>query len=153
MKVRRQARILALQALYEIDLVGHEPEAVLALRLGEEAIGPEGEDFTTWLVEGVVERASRLDSVIARLAPEWPVEQMACIDRNILRLALFELAAGDAPYKVVINEAVELAKTFGSDSSARFVNGALGTFIAQGGVASAGSLTALIGSEPGGKRR
>jgi N utilization substance protein B len=126
---------------------------VLALRQGEQALGPEGDEFATWLVQGVMSQAAALDLIIARIAPEWPVEQMACIDRNILRMALFELAAADTPLKVVINEAVELAKTFGSDSSARFVNGALGAFVTHGGVAAVPSLAALAGGEPGGKKR
>jgi transcription antitermination protein NusB len=149
MKVRRRARMAALQVLYEIDLVGHESAEVLAMRLNEQTLGPEVGDFASKLVNGVVWQILTLDSIIARIAPEWPVEQMACVDRNILRLALYELIAGDTPFKVVINEAVELAKTFGSDSSARFINGALGAFIAQDGI----SIAALLAeSETGGRR-
>ncbi len=147
MKVRRRARGVALQALYEIDLVGHAPEEVLALRLGEHALGAEGDAFVTWLVQGVLAGRALLDEVVVRIAPEWPVDQMACVDRNVLRLALYELAAGDTPLKVVVNEAIELAKLYGSDSSARFVNGALGAFITQGGVASVPALAALAGKD------
>jgi N utilization substance protein B len=82
------------------------------------------------LVLGVLARQAALDEVIGRYAPEWPVQQLAVIDRNILRMALFELAAADTPLKVAINEAVELAKSFGSDSSPRFVNGVLGSAVA-----------------------
>jgi N utilization substance protein B len=81
---------------------------------------------------GVTENREWLDGYIARYAPEWPVEQIAIIDRNILRIAIFEiLARSDTPLKVAINEAVELAKTFGSDSAPRFVNGVLGTLAAK----------------------
>ncbi len=85
--------------------------------------------FLRWLIAGVLANQADLDALIARYAPEWPVDKLAVIDRNILRLALFEMVSpdSDAPPKVVINEAVELAKTFGSDSSSRFVNGVLGT--------------------------
>ena len=147
MKVRRRARVVALQALYEIDLVGHNPGEVLPLLLGENAMGAEGDRFATWLTQGVVAQSPALDEVIARIAPEWPVEQMACIDRNILRMALYELAAGDTPLKVVVNEAIELAKAFGSDSCARFINGALGAFITQGGVARVPALAAMGSGE------
>ncbi len=143
MKVRRRARMVALQVVYETDLVGHDSTEILGLRLGENALGPEGDEFATWLVRGVLSAKDVLDAVITRIAPEWPVEQMSCIDRNILRMALYELAAGDTPLKVVVNEAIELGKTFGSDSSARFVNGALGAFITAGGVGAAPALAAL----------
>ncbi len=86
------------------------------------------------LVEGVLARTKALDDLIARYAPEWPVDQMAIIDRNILRIAIYEIATSEnTPIKVAINEAVELAKVFGSGSSRRFVNGVLGSFVAQGG--------------------
>lgn len=130
MKVRRQARILALQVLYEVDLVGHDPEQVLARHTEEEPLPPEGVQFARQLISGVLEERERLDAIIHRIAPEWPIDQMAVIDRNILRMALFELIRiGETPMKVVINEAVELAKRFGSDSSRRFINGALGAYV------------------------
>jgi N utilization substance protein B len=89
-------------------------------------------DFTTQIVEGVVEYLSHIDKLIARYAPEWPLDQMAVIDRNILRIAIFEfLISEQTPVKVAINEAVELAKTYGSDSAPRFVNGVLGTLADQ----------------------
>lgn len=126
---RRQARALALQALYEIDCVQHQPGRVVDERLSDNQIGGHGSAFLRWLVSGVVRHLADLDRLIQQFAPEWPVDQLAIIDRNILRLALFEIGAkdGDAPPKVVINEAVELAKTFGGDSSPRFVNGVLGS--------------------------
>lgn len=126
---RRKARKAALQALYEIDSVGHLPGKVLDARRASAKLEAEGISFLHWLVSGVIAHKTDLDQLIAKYAPEWPVEQLAVIDRNILRLAIFELVnpEADAPPKVVINEAVELAKMFGSDSSPRFVNGVLGT--------------------------
>jgi transcription antitermination protein NusB len=126
---RRQARKLAVQALFEIDSVGHQPGAVVDERLAHAHPGEQGEAYLRWLVSGVVLNRDILNSLIGKYAPEWPVDQLAIIDRNILRLALFEIGSkdSDAPPKVVINEAVELAKLFGSDSSPRFVNGVLGS--------------------------
>jgi len=132
MQVRRQARIVALQALYEIDCVHHPVGIVLQQRIQENEMPDEGETFMRLLVQGVLEHQARLDELIATYAPEWPVEQMSIVDRNVLRIALFELLIdGRTPPKVAINEAVELAKAFGSDSSPRFVNGVLGTLFAQ----------------------
>lgn len=126
--LRHQARMLALQVLYEVDCVNHKPGFVVDERLRESQIGDHGAQFLRWLVSGVVRNQAAIDQLIAEYAPEWPVGQLAIIDRNILRLALFEIGAyhGDAPPKVVINEAVELAKAFGSDSTPRFINGVLG---------------------------
>lgn len=126
---RQLARRQALQALYEIDCAAHAPGTVIDERLSEEYPGEQGALFLRWLVSGVVRHRPELDKVIHRFAPEWPLAQMALIDRNILRLALFEIGTreADTPAKVAINEAVELAKEFGSDSSPRFVNGVLGT--------------------------
>jgi transcription antitermination protein NusB len=127
-KERKAARSAALQALYEIDCVQHQPGTVVDERLAESQLGPPGSAFLRWLVSGVLRHLTELDRLIHQFAPEWPVDQLAIIDRNILRLALYEIGAkaADAPPKVVINEAVELAKTFGSDSSPRFINGVLG---------------------------
>lgn len=126
---RRTARRLALQALFEIDVAGHAPGLVVDERLQQEHPGEHGAAYLRWLVSGVVKNQEELDNLIAHYAPEWPVGQLAVIDRNILRLALFEIGSRDAdtPPKVVINEAVELAKAFGSDSSPRFINGVLGS--------------------------
>jgi N utilization substance protein B len=128
MKARRKARTVALQALYELDCSSHEPGTVLAQR-EEEADLPEGQhEFAQALVFGVLKEKNRLDRWIARFAPEWPVEQIAIVERNILRIALWEFAAGGlTPVRVAINEAVELAKLYGSDSAPRFVNGVLGS--------------------------
>jgi transcription antitermination protein NusB len=126
-KVRRRSRILALQALYEIDTTQHPPGSVIDQRLSEDPLPEEGESFARELITGVLKHKSRLDEMIQAYAPEWPVGQMAVIDRNILRIAIYEFHLDKlTPTKVAINEAVELAKLFGSDSAPRFVNGVLG---------------------------
>jgi N utilization substance protein B len=133
-QVRHQARIAALQALFEIDSVRHPVGVVLQRRIHEAAMSESGEAFLCKLVRGVIAHQEALDELISTYAPEWPINQMAIVDRNILRIALFEfLIDGETPPKVAINEAVELAKVFGSDSSRRFVNGVLGTLLAQRG--------------------
>jgi N utilization substance protein B len=141
MKVRRKARALALQILFEIDSVGHPVETALPRRIedaheedvvaGREPLPADGEAFVKSLVRGVLKDCIELDSLIANYAPEYPVEQLAIVDRNVLRLAFFELKnMGDVPVKVAINEAVELAKLYGSDSAPRFINGVLGAYLA-----------------------
>jgi len=127
MKIRRRARAIALQALYEIDTARHDPMLVLAERLSIAPVPVAVEVFARTLVEGVVQHFARLDALIQEHAPEWPVDQMAIIDRNILRIAIYEFAfAAITPIRVAINEAIELAKMYGSDSAPRFVNGVLG---------------------------
>jgi len=129
MKPRTRARSLALQALYEIDVAGHPSGQVLEERLRDSDLEDDSLiQFTHQIVLGVWPLVETLDAFIAEHAPEWPLEQVATIDRNILRIALWEFAVyGKTPIKVAINEAVELAKMFGSDSSPRFVNGVLGS--------------------------
>jgi N utilization substance protein B len=130
MQPRRRARGVAIQTLYEVDCAGHSPEEVLAARLLDAPLAPAAAQFARKLVQGVLANQDQMDRLIARYAPEWPVSQMAIIDRNVLRIAIFELAIdGSTPIKVAINEAVELAKIYGSESSARFVNGVLGTLV------------------------
>ncbi len=130
MKPRTQARGVALQALYEIDLANHPPHRVLQERLEETPLNDDLAEFARQILFGVLAVVQALDRVIARYAPEWPLEQIAAIDRNILRIACWELAVyRRTPVKVVINEAVELAKQFGSDSAPRFVNGVLGSLV------------------------
>lgn len=130
MKARTRARGMALQVLYEVDLTGHAPGSALRARLEDEPLDDRLERFVHDIVFGVVPLRAHLDRYIARYAPEWPVEQIAPIDRNILRIALWEMTlAPDTPLKVAINEAVELAKIYGSDSSPRFVNGVLGSLV------------------------
>jgi N utilization substance protein B len=123
---RRRARSQALQALYEIDSVDHPEEEVLA-RYGED-LSPEAREFMNQMVHGTLESTEEVDSMLEESAPQWPVSELAVIDRNILRLSVWELLIwGETPVKVAINEAVELAKKYGSDSAPRFVNGVLGT--------------------------
>ncbi len=132
MKVRRRARVVALQALFEIDSVDHDPESVLQQRLADNLLPSKGSQFASQLVQGVMAHRSELDRLISKKAPEWPIEQMAIIDRNILRMAIFEMAIDrGTPAKVAINEAIDLAKMFGSDSSHRFVNGVLGAIVSE----------------------
>jgi transcription antitermination protein NusB len=131
-KARHRARVAVLQALYEVDCTGHGPEQALAHRLEDSQLSDAGVIFAQELARGVTSHQERLDGLIARYAPEWPVDQIAIIDRNILRIAIYEILFGaETPVKVAINEAVELAKTFGGDSSGRFINGVLGTVVAQ----------------------
>jgi len=125
---RRKARALALQALYEIDSVGHEAGGVVTRLLANETLSEENAAFIRELVSGVIKNRETIDQNIRRFAPAWPIEQIPVIDRNILRLAIFELLFDNkVPVKVAINEAVELAKRFGSASSPKFVNGVLGS--------------------------
>jgi N utilization substance protein B len=125
---RRKARALALQALYEVDSVGHEMEAVVSRLLARGGLSEENAAFTRELVGGVIQNREEIDYNIQSFAPAWPIEQIPVVDRNILRLAIFEILLDNkVPVKVVINEAVELAKMFGSDNSYKFVNGVLGS--------------------------
>jgi len=125
---RRRARAIALQALYEIDSVGHDIEGTLNHLLANVELPEENADFVRELANGVIHNREEIDRNIRNFAPTWPVEQIPLIDRNILRLAIFEILLDNkVPVKVAINEAVELAKTFGSNNSARFVNGVLGS--------------------------
>lgn len=129
---RHKARIAALQALYESDSVGHDPEKGVARLAEEAALPPEVASFALELVKGVMQNKGKLDATLQKFAPAFPVAQISIIDRNILRLAIFEILLDNkVPVKVAINEAVELAKTFGSDSSPKFVNGVLGSVTAQ----------------------
>ena len=125
---RRKTRVIALQTLYEVDTVGHDPVQVLARLMDESGLTPSAREFARDLVDGVVENRGELDRIITEYAPSWPVSQIAAVDRNVLRLAIYELMLSrEAPPKVAINEAVELARAFGSESSRKFVNGVLGS--------------------------
>ena len=129
--LRRKARMTALQSLFAADVKGDRGEASLEWLAGEDVPHATAVDFARGLVRGVADSRSELDTVIQRYAPAWPVDQLPLVDRNILRIALFELLhTPKVPRKTAINEAVELAKMFGSESSARFVNGVLGSVMA-----------------------
>ena len=132
MKTRRRARRVTLETLYEYDIAEHPPGEILQHRLADQPMESSGVEFASYLIQGVIEHQYETDKLISRYAPEWPLDQMAVIDRNILRIAIFEfLIIGETPVKVAINEAVELAKTYGSDSAPRFINGVLGTLADQ----------------------
>ncbi len=124
---RRKARAFVLQILYEIDSVTHDVEEVVERYLEEADLSEENKDFVRELVRGVTGNREAIDSNIRRFAPAWPVDQISLVDRNILRLAIFEiLFDNEVPVKVAVSEAVELAKKFGSENSGKFVNGVLG---------------------------
>lgn len=128
MKARTRARGIALQVLFEVDMVNHQPTQILQERLEEDPLPNDLAEFVRQIVFGIIPIRAALDEVIAHNAPEWPFDQIAAIDRNILRISVWEFAiSGLTPLKVAINEAVELAKSFGSDSTPRFVNGVLGS--------------------------
>ena len=123
-------RTIALQTFYELDCSAHKPKEILARLLEEKALPDEAADFTRSLVNGVLQNKKGIDDVIQRFAPSFPINQIATIDRNILRLAIFEILFDNrVPVKAAINEAVELAKSFGSDGSKKFINGVLGSVV------------------------
>jgi len=125
---RRKARALALQILYEVDSVGHELEGAVSHLLAQSGLSEDNAVFTHDLVSGVIQNKEKIDHSIQSFAPAWPIGQIPVVDRNILRLAIFEILHDNkVPVKVAINEAVELAKIFGSDNSSKFVNGVLGS--------------------------
>ena len=125
---RRTARAIALQVLYEVDTAGHEMERGMVHLMADAELSEENVTFTRELVSGVIQNKEKIDQNIRSFAPAWPIQQISLVDRNILRLAIFEILLDNkVSVKVAINEAVELAKTFGSDSSRKFVNGVLGS--------------------------
>lgn len=124
---RHRARELVLQALYEMDVGGHDPAASLERLIEETHLSRQSAGFARSLLEGVLDQEARIDALIERCAPERPVPQLPAIDRNILRIAIREFIVDNlTPAGAAINEAVELAKKYGSDNSGRFVNGVLG---------------------------
>jgi len=132
--LRHRVRIVALQILFEVDATDHPIDVVYERRLEDERLAADGERFLRNLVFGVWEHRSYLDRIIEEAAPNWPITQMPGVDKAVLRIALYELLVDETertPVKAVINEAVELAKQFGSDNSSRFVNGVLGTVVSR----------------------
>lgn len=127
--IRRQARMIALQTLYEYDTAQHPPEEVLQRHAEDRHLQPKVTEYANQLVRGVLNHLAEIDEQIESAAHEWPLQQMARIDKNILRLAIYEILFFNktVPAKAAINEAVELAKLFGSNTSSRFINGVLGT--------------------------
>ncbi len=129
---RRRARIAALQSLYEGDTSTHTPQDSLAHIAADQNLKQNTADFARALVDGVLARRDEIDGIIAAATPAWPLDQMPPIDRNILRLAISEMLGDNGtPVGTVINEAVELAKSFGSEKSGSFVNGVLGSISKQ----------------------
>lgn len=130
MKSRTKARGIALQVLYEVDICGHLPGTILTAKFERLKVDNTIKDFISSIVAGVIKNKTILDEFIADFAPEWPLDQVAIIDRNLLRIALWEIAIYQkTPVKVVINEAIELGKIYGSESTPRFINGVLGGVI------------------------
>ena len=130
---RHLSRSIAMQSLYEWDFKGKEPKQLKDIvnnNIKEFGPGIEESDFIWQIVNGVVEHIDKLDKIIEKSAPEWPLDQITIVDRNVLRIGLYELLYADrkeVPPKVAINEAIELAKSFGGESSSKFINGVLGT--------------------------
>lgn len=130
---RHKARIVALKTLFEADSVDHPPEEILARQLAEMPLDEDAAAFAGELVRGVLEHREELDELLRTKAPAWPLEQVAAVDRNILRLAIYEIVIDNrVPMRAAINEAVELAKQFGGEASPKFVNGVLGSVAATG---------------------
>lgn len=130
MPSRHLTRRIVLQTLYEWDFSDQEKDLDTVLNKNIKEFGPTEDDFAKSLLDGVIENIKELNNVITSAAPQWPLEKTTIVDRNVLRMGLFELIYGDkeeVPPKVAINEAIELAKEFGGESSGKFVNGVLGT--------------------------
>jgi len=130
---RRKAREVALQSLYQIDVGGVEAERAINQTLEINETSPDYISFTRELVFGTIEHLGVIDKIIADLSKDWNLERLARVDHNIMRMAIFEIMyRDDIPYRVTVNEAVELSKTFGGEDSKRFVNGILGMVVKNG---------------------
>lgn len=133
MASRHLSRSIAMQSLYEWDFSGKKEgalDAIVEKNIKEYGPGLEDTSFVWQLIEGVKKHIPQIDKIIEKAAPEWPIDQITIVDRNVLRMGLFELIYSnkdEVPPKVAINEAIELAKTFGGESSGKFINGVLGT--------------------------
>ena len=132
MASRHLSRSIAMQSLYEWDFSGKKGdlEKIVEKNVKEFAPGLEDQSLVWQIVTGVVKYLPKIDKIIEKAAPEWPIDQITITDRNILRIGLLELIYSnkeEVPPKVAINEAIELAKSFGGESSGKFVNGVLGT--------------------------
>ena len=136
MASRHLSRSIVLQSLYEWDFYNKKPalKDIVARNIKDFGPGLEELDFIWKLIDGITARLPELDAIIEKAAPEWPIAQIAMIDRNVLRIGLFELLHAnkdEVPPKVAINEAIELAKTFSGQTSGKFINGVLGTVYKQ----------------------
>jgi N utilization substance protein B len=133
MASRHLSRSIVMQSFYEWDFQGKKPEVlhkIVEKNIKEYGPGLEDTGFVWQLIRGVTEKLPQIDKIIEKAAPEWPIEQITIVDRNVLRIGLYELLYAkkeEVPPKVAINEAIELAKTFGGENSGRFINGVLGT--------------------------
>jgi len=132
MASRHLSRSIAMQSLYEWDFSGkkHDLKKIVEKNIKEFGPGLEDKTFVWQLIAGVIKHVSKIDKIIEKVAPEWPIEQITIVDRNVLRIGLYELLFADkkeVPSKVAINESIELAKSFGGESSGKFINGVLGT--------------------------
>lgn len=133
MSSRHLSRSIVLQSLYEWDFKGKnmsQLDEIVSHNIKEFGPGLEGVDFIKDLIEGIIKHIGQIDKIIEKCAPEWPINQITIIDRNALRIGIYELLYSnrkEVPPKVAINEAIELAKTFGGESSGKFINGVLGT--------------------------
>lgn len=140
MASRHLSRSIAMQSLYEWDFFNREMSKlkdIVNKNVKEFGPGLSNDEFIWQLVNGVIEHIDQLDEIISKAAPEWPVDQMAIVDRNILRLGLYELIFSnkeEVPPKVAINESIELAKNFSGESSGKFVNGVMGTVYKELGI-------------------
>lgn len=133
MASRHLARSIVMQSLYEWDFKGRHNSALQEIidhNTREFGPGMENQEFVKSLADGVINRIEDIDAIISKAAPQWPIEQISMVDRAVLRLGVYELVFGnyeEVPPKVAINEAIELGKSFGGESSGKFVNGVLGT--------------------------
>lgn len=150
---RHLSRSVAMQSLFEMDFNGYDDSKIdhlIKRNAVEFAPGLDNTGFVESLVKGVLKKRKKIDGIIEKAAPEWPLDQIAAVDRNVLRIGLYELLYGnrkEVPYKVAINEAIELAKTFGGDSAGKFVNGVLGTVYREMGEPDDGSTDQKIKEE------
>lgn len=128
---RRAAREAAVQALYQIDIIKAEPDEAVSFAVEENGLNESQKAFTFQLVSGVVDNLAEINKTIEGISLEWDLERMATVDRNILRIALFEICyTRGVPPNVAVNEAIELGKTFSTSDSGRFINGILGKVLA-----------------------
>ena len=132
MATRHLSRTIILQSLYEWDFYEHQADlaAIIDRNMKEFGPGIDEPDFVWRIAKGVIENLKEIDDIIKRVAPEWPLNQIAIVDRNVLRIGLYELLhadRGEVPPKVAINEAIEIAKNYGGQNSPKFINGVLGT--------------------------
>jgi N utilization substance protein B len=146
MSARQVGRSVVLQSLYEWDFYGRESDLMVLIERDLKEFAPDLDeaDFVRRLAGGIVKHVTEIDEIIRRAAPEWPLEQVSIIDRNILRVGLYELLFADreeVPPRVAINEAIELAKAYGGTNSGRFVNGVLGTVYREIGEPDKGDIT------------